>query len=58
MRIGGLGTPELLIILTIVILLFGIGRVSNLGPRDGIGHPRIPQRTERRRGRNPPSQPQ
>jgi sec-independent protein translocase protein TatA len=28
---GGLGLPELLIILVIVVLLFGVGRVSKIG---------------------------
>lgn len=28
---GSFGLPELLIILTIVILLFGVGRVSRIG---------------------------
>lgn len=28
---GSLGTPELLVVLVIVLLLFGVGRVSKLG---------------------------
>ncbi len=28
---GSLGTPELLLVLVIVLLLFGVGRVSKLG---------------------------
>jgi sec-independent protein translocase protein TatA len=28
---GGLGMPELLVILVIVIILFGVGRVSKIG---------------------------
>lgn len=35
MRIGGLGTPELLLILAIVVLLFGVGRVSKIGGEMG-----------------------
>ena len=31
MRIGGLGPGELLIILLIVIILFGVGRVGKIG---------------------------
>ena len=32
---GGLGTTELLIILVIIIVLFGVGRVSKLGEELG-----------------------
>ncbi|MBN2305511.1 MAG: twin-arginine translocase TatA/TatE family subunit [Anaerolineae bacterium] len=35
MRIGGLGTPELILILAIVMLLFGVGRVSKIGGEMG-----------------------
>ena len=31
MRIAGLGLPELLLILGIVLLLFGVGRVGKIG---------------------------
>ncbi len=32
---GSLGTPELLLILAIVVLLFGVGRVSKIGGEMG-----------------------
>ncbi len=32
---GSLGTPELILILAIVILLFGVGRVSKIGGEVG-----------------------
>jgi sec-independent protein translocase protein TatA len=37
MNIGSLGTPELLIILVIVLLIFGVGRVSRIGKELGQG---------------------
>lgn len=33
----GIGTPELLIILVVVLLVFGIGRISKLGSELGKG---------------------
>lgn len=33
--LGSLGTPELLLILAIVVLLFGVGRVSKIGGEMG-----------------------
>jgi sec-independent protein translocase protein TatA len=35
MRIGGMGTPELFLILAVVVLLFGVGRVSKIGGEMG-----------------------
>lgn len=32
---GSLGTPELLLILAIVVLLFGVGRVARIGGEMG-----------------------
>ena len=34
---AGLGVPELLIILAVVLLLFGIGRISRVGSELGKG---------------------
>ena len=34
---AGLGVPELLIILAVVLLLFGIGRISKIGGELGKG---------------------
>jgi sec-independent protein translocase protein TatA len=35
--IGGLGTTELVIILVIVVLLFGVGRIGKIGGELGKG---------------------
>jgi len=37
MNIAGLGVPELLIILVVVIILFGVGRLGRLGGELGRG---------------------
>jgi len=37
LKMGTLGTPELLIILVVVLLVFGIGRISKLGSELGKG---------------------
>lgn len=34
---GSLGTPELVLILVIVIVLFGVGRIGRLGAELGSG---------------------
>ena len=34
---AGLGVPELLIILAVVLLLFGVGRISRVGSELGKG---------------------
>ncbi|HEX6387172.1 MAG TPA: twin-arginine translocase TatA/TatE family subunit [Anaerolineae bacterium] len=34
---AGLGAPELLIILAVVLLVFGVGRISKLGSELGKG---------------------
>ncbi len=34
---GSLGTPELLIILAVVLLVFGVGRIAKLGNELGKG---------------------
>lgn len=34
---GSLGTPELLIVLAIVLLVFGVGRIGKLGSELGKG---------------------
>jgi len=35
--IGGLGVPELLIVLLIVLVLFGVGRISKIAGEMGSG---------------------
>lgn len=37
MRIGSLGTPELLIVLVIIVILFGVGRISKIAGELGSG---------------------
>jgi sec-independent protein translocase protein TatA len=34
-KMGGFGWPEILIILVIVILIFGVGKVADVGPALG-----------------------
>ena len=34
---GGLGWPELLLILAVVLLVFGVGRISKIGSELGKG---------------------
>ena len=34
---GSLGTPELLIVLVVVLLVFGVGRIGKLGSELGKG---------------------
>ena len=35
--LGSLGTPELIIILVIVMILFGVGRIGKIGTELGSG---------------------
>jgi sec-independent protein translocase protein TatA len=35
--IAGLGAPELLIVLAVVILIFGVGRIGKIGSELGTG---------------------
>lgn len=35
--LGGIGLPELLIILAVVLLIFGVGRISRVGGELGKG---------------------
>lgn len=37
MGLGQLGVPELLILLAVVLLIFGVGRVSKIGRELGTG---------------------
>lgn len=37
MRIAGLGLPELLLILAIVVLVFGVGRITKVAGELGSG---------------------
>jgi sec-independent protein translocase protein TatA len=37
LKLASLGTPELLIILVVVLLVFGIGRISKIGSELGKG---------------------
>jgi sec-independent protein translocase protein TatA len=34
---GGIGAPELLIVLVIVIIIFGVGRIGKIGKELGTG---------------------
>jgi sec-independent protein translocase protein TatA len=36
-KMAGLGVPELLIILAVVLLVFGVGRISRIGSELGKG---------------------
>ena len=54
---GSLGTPELILILAVVVLAVRRGARLADWRRNGLGHPRIPQGTARRRwtaGKNNP----
>jgi len=40
------GWPEILIVLVIVVLLFGVGRIGKVGSEIGTGDPQFPRRDE------------
>jgi sec-independent protein translocase protein TatA len=55
MRIAGLGLPELLIVLVIVLVIFGVGRLSKIGGelgnairqfREGLQGDKVEQKPE------------
>jgi sec-independent protein translocase protein TatA len=48
-----LGLPELLVILVIIILIFGAGRLAGLGARAGPGNPRFQERGRQGRPEDP-----
>lgn len=58
MDIGGLGTPELILILAIVVLLFGVGRVAQVGHEMGSAIREFRKGLKGDDDETPPSQPQ
>ena len=48
---GSIGLPELLIILAVVLLIFGVGRIARVGGELGDQLTHVRKRASRRRGR-------
>jgi sec-independent protein translocase protein TatA len=53
---AGLGVPELLIILVVVLLLFGVGRISRVGSELGKGIKAFREGVNEGRDNTPPKE--